>query len=434
MQLTSYRTRFSLLSMLFTVWMMAGPRVYPQPKSSATAQSPVSKSTQSLQTLLDKQQRAISSGDPAAVAASSKALTQLAAQLIDEIHAARKRSGRSPEEVEGLKVRESQLTQVLANAFNDWGTAEAREQQYGEALKHFQEAERWKPSTPGLMRNLGTAAFQVENYGESARALAPVVSSNPDDASSRMMLAMSQFSLERFTEAEKNFTPISQLVMQDPRTAYAWAYTLVRTHQPLQADAIADILSGRDLPPDARLLVCKLYTASENFERAVSCLRTLLAQNPSMPDVYYELGATLIRLDRPAEAIPELQTALKLDPRDLDAKYDLAYALLETQQKGAAIPLLQSVLAVNPNYSEAQYQLGKVLLDQDKVDEAAKHLEASAKLDPDNAIVHYQLQVAYRRMGRKEDANRELERYKDLKDSLRNNVATPGVQRAKQPE
>jgi tetratricopeptide (TPR) repeat protein len=221
--------------------------------------------------------------------------------------------------------------------------------------------------------------------------------------------------------------------MQDPRTAYAWAYTLVRTHQPLEANAIADNLSGRDMPPDARLLVCKLYTASETFERAVSCFQKLAAQNPSMPDVYYELGATLIRLDRPAEAITELQSALKLDPQDLDAKYDLAYALLETQQKEAAIPLLRSVLAVNPNYSEAQYQLGKVLLDQDKVDEAAKHLEAAAKLDPDNAIVHYQLQVAYRRMGRKDDATRELERYKALKASQRNNVALPGIKQTKQP-
>jgi Flp pilus assembly protein TadD len=431
MKLISFRVRFSLLSILFTFWVIEGPRVYPQSQSSDAA---IDKSAQRLQMLLDKQQRATSSRDPAAVAASSKAITELAAQLIGETRAARRRSGLSLEEVQRLTMRESQLKQVLANGFNDWGTAEAREQKYGKALKHFQQAGQLNPSTPGLMRNLGTAAFQVENYGESARALATVVSANPEDASSRMMLAMSQFSLERFTEAEKNFTPISQLVMQDPRTAYAWAYTLVRTHQPLQADAIADILSGRDLPPDARLLVCKLYTASENFEHAVSCLRTLLAQNPSMPDVHYELGATLIRLDRPAEAIPEFQTALKLDPPDLDAKYDLAYALLETQQKDAAIPLLQSVLAVNPNYSEAQYQLGKLLLDQDKVGEAASHLESCAKLDPDNAIVHYQLQVAYRRMGRKEDANRELERYKDLKDSRRNSVATPGVQRAKEPE
>jgi tetratricopeptide (TPR) repeat protein len=383
--------------------------------------------------LLDRQQQATSSGDPATVAASSRALTELATQQIGDIHASQKRSGLSAGEVQRLKVREHQLRQVLANGFNDWGTAEAREQQYGEALKHFQEAERWDASTPTLMRNLGAAAFRVGNYGESARALAMVVSAHPDDEHSRLMLAISQFSLERFAEAEKNFTPISELAMQDARTAYAWAYTLVRMHQPLQAIAIADILGGRDLPPDARLLVCKLYTASETFDRAVSCLQALAAQNPSMPDVHYELGATLIRLDRPAEAIPELQTELKRDPQDVDAKYYLAFALLETQQKEAAVPLLRSVLMTNPNYAEAQYQLGKVLLDENKVDEAAQHLEAAAKLDPGNAIVHYQLQVAYRRMGRGEDANRELARYKDLKAGERNSVAIPAIEQTKHP-
>ncbi len=383
--------------------------------------------------MLDRQQQATSSGDPAAVASSSQMLTELAAKQIDETHAAQKRSGLSAEQAKGLRVREHRLRQILANGFNDWGTAEAREQRYGDALKHFQEAERWDASTPALMRNLGTAAFQVENYAESARALSIAVSANPGDERARLMLAMSQFSLEKFSEAEKNFAPITELTMQDARTAYAWAYSLARTNHPLQANSIADILRERDLPSDVRLLVCKLYTASETFERAAACLQSLAAQNPSMADVHYELGTTLIRLDRPAEAIVELQTELKLDPQDLDAKYYLAFAMLETQQKESAITLLRSVLTVNPNYPEAQYQLGKVLLDQGLVDEATSHLETAAKLDPDNAIVHYQLQVAYRRMGRQEDAMRELNRYKDLKASQRNSVAIPEMQQTKQP-
>ena len=55
--------------------------------------------------------------DPAAVAASSQALTELAAQLVDETHAARKRSGLTAEEAQSLKAREHQLRQVLANGF-----------------------------------------------------------------------------------------------------------------------------------------------------------------------------------------------------------------------------------------------------------------------------------------------------------------------------
>ena len=420
------------LSVLAAILAMGGARIWPQEHPNV-APLVSNNSTRRLEELLDKQQQATSSGDAAAVAASSRALVTFATQQLDETHAAQKRSGLSLQEAKRLNQRERQLRLILANGFNDWGTAEAREQRYNEALKHFQTAERWNASTTSLMRNLGVAAFRVENYSESARALATVVAATPEDQQARLMLAMSLFSLERFAGAENNFAPISELVMQDPRTAYAWAYTMVRTHQPLKAVAIADSLSERDLPADAQLLVCKLYSASETFDRAATCLQALAAKNPSMPDVHYELGTTLIRLDRPAEAIPELQTTLKLNPRDLDATYYLAVSLLETQKKETAVPLLRSVLEVNPNYAEAQYELGKVLLDQDDVDEAIRHLEAAVRLEPDNAIVHYQLQVAYRRKGRMSDANRELERYKDLKASQRNSASIPITHQTKQP-
>lgn len=427
-----FTARISLL-LLLTVSTVSEVRSQSTQQAGSRQPAGPDSGTRKLQDLQNKQLEATSSGDPSAVIASSQALTALAMQQFEDVSARIKHPSGSTAERERLKEREHQLRQILGSSFNDWGTAEAREQKYAEALKHFQEAEKWNASTPGLMRNLGTAAFELEEYRESARALASVVSANPEDQRSRLMLAMSQFSLERFSDAAKNFAPISDLAMQDDRTAYAWAYSLVRSDRPQQANAIADTLAARDLSPDVRLLVCKLYTASETFEHAVTCLQSLAAQHPSIPDVHYELGATLIRLDRPAEAIPELQTALKLNPQDLDAKYYLAFALLETQQREIAIPLLRSVVTINPNYPEAQYQLGKVLLDQADVDEAAKHLETAAKLDPNNAIVHYQLQVAYRRMGRTEDAGRELERYRELKATQRNSVAIPGMQPAKQP-
>jgi tetratricopeptide (TPR) repeat protein len=416
--------RLSLLFLLTVGTVSEARGQSSQQASSRQSATVVDSATRKLQDLQNKQQEATSSGDPAAVMASSQALTTLTMQQLDDVSSRIKRPSVSTAEKQRLKVRERELRQILGSTFNDWGTAEAREQQYAEASKHFHEAERWNASAPGLMRNLGTAAFQQEEYSESARALATVVSANPDDQRSRLMLAMSLFSLERFSEAAKNFTPISDLAMQDTRTAYAWAYSLVRTNQPGQANAIADILAARDLSPDIHLLVCKLYTASENYDHAIPCFRTITAENPEAPGVHYELGATLIRLGKPADAIPELREELKINPRDIDAQYDLAYALSETSHKEEALSLLRSVLVLNSNYPQAQYQLGKMLLEDGKTEEAIGHLEAAAKLSPDDAFVHYQLQIAYRRAGRTEDANRELQRYKDIKASNREKEST----------
>jgi Flp pilus assembly protein TadD len=393
--------------------MSSSPNVAAHGQGSATK----SEDSSELRELLDAQQRAILSGDSTAVAASSEALTNAALKEIGQIRRSLQHAGAAAPQT--LKIRERQPKKVLGDGFNDWGTAEARQRRYADALAHFQQAEHWDAATSGLMRNLGTAAFEVENYSEAVRALSTAVNGNQQDSRLRMMLAMSLFSLERFEEAAKQFAQVSDLAMQDERTAYAWAYSLVRTNQPRQANAIADILQGRQLAPEAHLLVCKLYTASENYEHAIPCFRALAEANPEMAEVHYEWGATLIRLDKPSEAIPELRTELTINPRDLDAQYDLAYALLETSQREEAITLLRSVLAINPKYAQAQYQLGKVLLEQANVDEAIPHLEAAAKLNAKDDFVHYQLQVAYRRAGRTEDANRELERYKQLKAEKR---------------
>jgi Flp pilus assembly protein TadD len=59
--------------------------------------------------------------------------------------------------------------------------------------------------------------------------------------------------------------------------------------------------------------------------------------------------------------------------------------------------------------------LGKILLERNDVAGAVAHLETAAHSLPEADYVHYQLQAAYRKASRNEDADRELQRYKELK-------------------
>lgn len=376
--------------------------------------------TTELQRLINAEQAARDSGDPSQVISAAQKLTDAAKQQIQTTETALKQPNLTPAKKKQLQTREHLLREVLSTGLNDWGTAEARQRQYAQALEHFQQAESWDASTPGLMRNLGMAAFRLQNYPEAIRALAQVVSSDASDQTARLMLAMSYFSLEKFADAAAQFNQIPDLAMQDTRTAYAWGFSLARTSQQQSASQIADKLAARDLSPDVRFLVCQLYTSAENYDHAVSCFRKISAENPSMPRVHYEMGATLIRLDRPVEAIPELREELKINPGDVDAQYNLAYALLEISQRDEALALLDKVVTEKPDYFQAQYELGKTLLESGKLPQAIEHLEAAEKLDPSADYIHYQLQSAYRRAGRADDANRELAIYKQIKASHRN--------------
>ena len=70
-----------------------------------------------------------------------------------------------------------------------------------------------------------------------------------------MMLAMSLFSMGRFADADKAFSPIPDIVMQDPRAAYSWAFSLAHSGQQQHANQIATELSKQALPSDAMSLV-----------------------------------------------------------------------------------------------------------------------------------------------------------------------------------
>lgn len=326
-----------------------------------------------------------------------------------------KRSPLTPAQLRTRNTEERRLRKLLATSYNDWGTAEARQQKYSEAMVHFHEAERWDRSTPGLMRNIGLAAVKLGDDKEAARALKFAVQQTPQDTVCQSLLAMALFSTQQYAEAAKHFDRVPDSVVTDPRMTYAWAFSLAQANQPKQASLVLEKLTTRPLPAELLVAVGEIYSGLGEYTKALTCFRKALALDPSIKKAHDDAGSALLRLDRPAEAIPELQAELKMNPDDPDVQYRLAYALLQTSQPDRAVPLLRDIVSGHPNHARARYDLGRELLRDGKTDEAIQNLEAAANLDPDRDYIHYQLQAAYRKAGRAEDADRELKVYRELK-------------------
>jgi tetratricopeptide (TPR) repeat protein len=285
-----------------------------------------------------------------------------------------------------LKSTEQKLSVLLGNAFNDLGTSEARQKQYAAALTYFQQAEKWNPAVPHLMRNIGFAAFRASEYPESARALKVAIQQEPGDKMIPPMLAMALFSSDQYADAAKAFDQVGDVAYSDPRVAYAWATSLARTNQPDKANAILARMSQQQLSPDALLLVGQVYGDLGKQQQAIATYQKAIQQNPSLQRAHYYTGMAQLRLKQPNDAVKEFEAELKLNPDDADA----------------------------------QYQLGKTLLEQGKAKDAIPHLQAAAKANPNLDDVHNQLQAAYRKTGRTADAEREAKLAAEAK-----NKATP---------
>ena len=277
---------------------------------------------------------------------------------------------------------ERRLGIILGSAYNDLGTADARQKKYSDALAYFQQAERWDPALPHLMRNVGFAAFRAGQHAEAARALKIAEQQDLDDKMIPPMLAMSQFSADEYPEAAKTFDQMGDAAYGDPRATYAYAVSLARSNQPDKAKPVVDRMAQRQLPPDGLLLLGEAYSEIGDQRQALASFQKALQANPSLLRAHYFAGMALLKLKQPVQAVAEFEAEVKLNPQD----------------------------------AEAQFQLGKTLLEQGKTRDAISYLEAAAKLNADLEGVHGQLALAYRKLGRTADADREAKLASAAKD------------------
>jgi tetratricopeptide (TPR) repeat protein len=341
--------------------------------------------------------------------------------------AALSRSDLTEDEKKSALVEEKRLRAVLAASFNDLATSEAIRQQYDLALDHYQEAERWEPQSPSLMRNLGVTAMKARKYSEAATALSQVLSADPKDDAARAMLGMSYYQTGQYKEASQTISPLADAALRDPGLGYAWADSLVKQQNFQQASDVLDKLERTPLSTETLMLVARSWEDIGNHLRAVAAYHKALATAPSQLKAHYYAGVAYIKADRPADAAAEFQAELALSPDDADAKYNLGFAYLQQSKRDQAASLFAEVLAAHPEHADAQYQLGKVLLEEKKSREAIPHLEAAVRLSPRTDYMHYQLQAAYRMESRIQDADRELALYKEIKAGKRERQAQPGT-------
>ena len=201
------------------------------------------------------------------------------------------RPGETPSDVAGtltaeqkaqIAAAEKSLSAILGTAYNDLGASEARRKDFATALTHFREAEKWRPETPGLERNIGLAAFLSGDYAECARAMRGVVQNDPSDRRSLSMLAMSLYMLKNYPEAAKVFDRIPDEALADPRMSYAWAQTLTETKDRQRAIEVLGKLTAQTLPAEMFVRVGKLYRDLGDQANAQMCYQKAREQNPNI--------------------------------------------------------------------------------------------------------------------------------------------------------
>lgn len=102
------------------------------------------------------------------------------------------------------------------------------------------------------------------------------------------------------------------------------------------------------------------YTQHNQLEPALEEYRALAKIYPVSPVGHINAADILLRMHRPADAIPYYQTGLALAPKEIEPRWRLAFALHAVGDDEAALAECKKVLALRPDHQPAMKLMQKI--------------------------------------------------------------------------
>ncbi len=169
----------------------------------------------------------------------------------------------------------------------------------------------------------------------------------------------------------------------------------------------------RSAAASAYYQLARLETLRSNIERASEYMNATVQWDDSLPDLYFNLGVTHLKLEQPAKAAAALLKALKRDPRKPETKQllaNLALTLVDRRLADDALPVLDALLQLSPQVSDLYLLRGRVFAQKGKWDEGLRELQKALSLNPKIADAHYYAGTLLIRQGELDKAREEFEK------------------------
>ena len=155
--------------------------------------------------------------------------------------------------------------------------------------------------------------------------------------------------------------------------------------------------------------IARLETQQQKMPEAERDYKAYLAARPNDATAHYGLGYIYASLLRSEDAQREFEASIRLQPQQTESYYQLGQIALDAHRDNEAKPLFERVLARDPNHAGSLTGLGELAL-RDKDYVTAEQLLAHAeKSDPSYTRPHYYRGLCLARLGRKEEAEQELQ-------------------------
>ncbi|MFN7996571.1 MAG: tetratricopeptide repeat protein [Bryobacteraceae bacterium] len=302
------------------------------------------------------------------------------------------------------------------------GQVAAEIHQYEMAASLFESIRGSYPDHAKLGYNLALAQDRAGHPAQAETTLREVIAAGPASSQVYNLLAWCRYKQDDFRGAA---VALDQAIALDPgdETNYLDGGMMLLEHRRYEA-ALDAAEKALQVAPDSyrahrlkalvSLKMGRVNEAENYYERAVKL-------NPNDAQAITGLATAQLDTGKAKEAEQTLARAIERLPRAalLYQAYGSMLLWGDRQEEAAtqlrAVDLLRRAASLDASLAEPHYQLGKLALREDRIEEARRELEAAVRLDPASSKNHYSLSQAYRKLGRRSDAAREVLQFQSLK-------------------
>lgn len=262
--------------------------------------------------------------------------------------------------------------------------------------------------------------YERKQYRESTRVFELALAACGQRAPVLLNLAKSQFMEQAFEAAAATLEQALRLDGNNPAALKLRGDVLYLLGQ--EAEAERSLLAAIRHDPgnvEPHYALGRVYYQQNRFEQSIAQFERVLELNPKSFRALDNTGLAYEALNDISRAMAYYEKALALVHKD-HPEYDWVYGnlsnlLYKTGDYKRSFQFAAEAANRNPNSGRNFYLAGKALAKLEKLELAAKWLSQAVALDTSLSEAHYQYAQVLRRMGREEEARRQLKVFQEIK-------------------
>ena len=315
---------------------------------------------------------------------------------------------------EAIKLSEKVVEQNPANvkARTLLGELLLGKDRLDEALKEFEAIRELEEDPSDTRFKIALIKLQRRDLDGAELELRLILAQHPENSGARYYLASAYAAMKRTDDAIEQLKAIEpgQDFFQESKTL--GAYLLRQRDRFSEAvDMLDELLKEKS--DDTKLLQFKasLQRDGKDLDGAVATTKKLLELEPNNDQNYFNLGVYYDELTREEEAHAAMRKAIELNPKNSNALNFLGYTLAEKgHDLHEAETLVKQAIELEPTNGYFIDSLGWVYFKMGRLDDALRELQRSVALVPNDAVILEHLGLIYVQMKDETNARDTLKR------------------------